>query len=50
MRCPGRDRRDLTVSYHKCPGCGHMVEMFSDELRARCSKCGTVVYKEQVPG
>jgi ribosomal protein S27AE len=48
-RCPGQDGRSLKVSLHKCPDCGDEVEMFSDEVRAKCRKCGTVVYKESVP-
>lgn len=49
MKCPGQDMRNLRVSLHKCPNCGHEVEIFSDETRVRCPKCKTMVYKEQVP-
>ncbi len=49
IRCPGQDIRNLRVSLHKCPGCGAEVEIFSDELRAKCQKCGTYVHKEKVP-
>lgn len=49
IKCPGSDIRNLRISVHKCPNCGHEVEIFSDEIRAKCSKCGTYVYKEQVP-
>lgn len=48
-RCPGQDMRNLRVSVHKCPNCGAEVEMFSDEIRVRCQKCHTPVYREQVP-
>jgi NADH pyrophosphatase NudC (nudix superfamily) len=48
-KCPGQDFRNLRVSLHKCPGCGAEVEIFSDEIRARCQKCGEMVYKEKVP-
>jgi rRNA maturation protein Nop10 len=47
--CPGQDGRRLTVSLHKCPNCGNEVEIFSDEMRVKCRKCGTYVHKEQVP-
>ena len=47
--CPGQDMRKLTVSYHPCPKCQKPVEFFSDEIRARCPHCKTVVHKEQVP-
>lgn len=49
MKCPGQDRRDIKASLHPCPACGHMVEMFSDEMHARCRKCGAKVEKESVP-
>ena len=49
MKCPGQDMRNLRVSLHKCPACGAEVEMFSDELKVKCPKCGEKVYKEKVP-
>jgi NADH pyrophosphatase NudC (nudix superfamily) len=48
-RCPGQDMRNLRVSLHKCPNCGAEVEMFSDEIKVKCHKCGAKVYREQVP-
>ena len=47
--CPGQDGRKLKVSLHKCPDCGSEVEIFSDETRIKCRKCGNYVYKENVP-
>ncbi len=49
MRCPGQDMRNLRVSIYKCPGCGADVELFSDEMRIKCQKCGTEVRRDQVP-
>jgi DNA-directed RNA polymerase subunit RPC12/RpoP len=49
MRCPGSDSRNLRVSLHKCPTCGADVEIFSDESRVRCQKCGEIVQKEKTP-
>ena len=49
MKCPGQDMRNLRVSLHKCPNCGAEVEIFSDELKVKCHKCGENVYKEKVP-
>ncbi len=46
-KCPGQDSRKLSVSIHKCPNCGNEVELFSDELRTKCHKCGQTVYREQ---
>ena len=48
-KCPGQDMRNLRAAMYKCPNCGNEVEMFSDELRIKCRKCGQYVYKEQVP-
>ncbi|MBU1614596.1 phosphohydrolase [bacterium] len=48
-KCPGQDSRRLTAALYKCPECGEMVEMFSDELKRRCPKCKAVVHKENVP-
>ena len=47
--CPGRDFRNLSVSYHPCPNCGKPVEFFSDEMRVRCPACKTLVVKENAP-
>jgi ssDNA-binding Zn-finger/Zn-ribbon topoisomerase 1 len=47
--CPGQDGRDLKVSLHPCPSCGAEVEMFSDEIRAKCHVCGNYVCKESIP-
>ena len=49
IRCPGQDMRNLRISLHKCPNCGAEVEIFSDELRVKCQKCGKYVYKEKTP-
>ena len=48
-RCPGQDTRNLRVSVHKCPNCGAEVEIFSDEIKVKCQKCGTKVYRERLP-
>lgn len=49
FRCPGRDSQKLRVELHKCPGCGAEVEIFSDEGRIKCHKCGGFVYREKAP-
>lgn len=48
-RCPGFSRSVLPQTFEvKCPGCGRVLEFFSDETKRRC-KCGRVVYRESVP-
>ena len=48
--CPGAIRiKEPTPEDVKCPNCGAEVEIFSDELRVRCQKCGTMVYREETP-
>ncbi len=48
-KCPGQDSRKLRVALYKCPNCGADVEIFSDELRIKCRKCGQYVYREKTP-
>jgi ribosomal protein S27AE len=48
-KCPGQDTRKLRVELHKCPKCGAEVEIFSDESRIKCQKCGTIVFREKIP-
>lgn len=48
-RCPGQDGRNLRVALYKCPNCGADVEVFSDEIKVRCRKCGQNVYREKIP-
>jgi len=48
-QCPGQDMRKLRVELYKCPNCGAEVEIFSDELKVKCHKCGQKVYKEKMP-
>jgi len=46
--CPGQEGRNLQVEVFKCPGCGADVEIFTDEMRFRCRKCGTMVVRKEV--
>ncbi|MEN8614681.1 phosphohydrolase [Dehalogenimonas sp. THU2] len=48
-KCPGQDFRKLRVELHRCPKCRSAVEIFSDEIRVRCQKCGEPVYREKAP-
>jgi DNA-directed RNA polymerase subunit RPC12/RpoP len=49
MQCPGQDSRWLSAELYKCPDCGHEVEMFSNETKVKCDKCGSWVHKEKLP-
>ena len=49
FKCPGQDSRKLRVELYKCPGCGAEVEIFSDEARVKCHKCGEFVHREKAP-
>jgi hypothetical protein len=46
--CPGR--RSVSVSSVEviCPDCGAHLEMFSDEVKARC-RCGKTILREALP-
>ena len=48
-KCPGQDSKNLRSAVYKCPSCGDFVEIFSDEARFRCKKCGQYVYREKAP-
>lgn len=47
-RCPGTEGRNLRIEIFKCPSCGADVELFSDEMRFRCRKCGTMVVRKEI--
>lgn len=48
-KCPGQDTRNLRVELYKCPKCDAEVEIFSDETRVKCQKCGEIIYREKLP-
>ena len=48
-RCPGQDSRKLTAEVLICPQCRAEVEIFSDEVRVTCAKCGEVVRRKKMP-
>lgn len=48
-KCPGQDTMKLRVEVYRCPGCQGEVEIFSDETRVKCQKCGTMVFRERLP-
>lgn len=48
QKCPGQDFRNLRVQIYKCPSCGADVEIFSNETKVKCHKCGTMAYKDKL--
>lgn len=49
MKCPGIDSRYLRAKTIKCDNCGYKVEIFSDEMRAKCHKCKKYVQRKNMP-
>ncbi|MDP2181514.1 MAG: phosphohydrolase [Actinomycetota bacterium] len=47
--CPGSDGRYITTDDVRCPECATMVELFSDEQRRKCPKCGARVTRKVAP-
>ena len=46
--CPGAiNIREVNPEDITCPQCGSEVEIWSDELTARCSHCGAAISREQ---
>jgi len=49
-KCPGAANiRTPIPSCKKCPECGEEVEIWSDELKTKCTNCGATVFREDVP-
>lgn len=48
--CPGAiNIREATPEDIDCPQCGAEVEIWSDELSAKCPQCAAGVSREQIP-
>jgi ribosomal protein S27AE len=46
-RCPGAANiQTPTLSIKKCPQCGDEVEIFSNDLRVSCDRCGFAIYND----
>ena len=45
--CPGAaNLRTPTLAIKKCPQCGGEVKLFSNDISAKCCRCGLVVYND----
>lgn len=48
-KCPGQDKRNVLAETLRCPECGYAIELFSDEIRARCPRCRKETSREILP-
>ena len=48
--CFGATRiKEPIPEFFKCPSCGAVVEIWTNENSRRCRKCGQMVFREQLP-
>lgn len=46
-RCPGADEiKRPRPEYFKCPSCGSEVEIWTDEIKGTCQRCGETVSRK----
>jgi len=48
-KCPGQDTRKRSAENIRCRACGYIAEIFSDEVKLKCPKCGNLIYKGRLP-
>lgn len=49
LKCPGRlANSNLDTTLIPCPECGHVVELFGDEIKVHCH-CGHWVFRDALP-
>ncbi len=48
-KCPGQDTRNIKAEIIDCPNCNYQVEIFSDEIKAKCPKCKNLICPERLP-
>lgn len=48
-KCPGQDSRNIKVETLICPGCGYILEIFSDEIKVRCPRCKSLACRDRLP-
>jgi len=48
-KCPGQDRRKASVENIVCPSCGYIAEIFSDEIKVKCSRCNNFISRVRLP-
>ncbi len=48
-KCPGQDSRKAEAESITCINCGYVTEIFSDEIKVKCSECKNLIYKQRLP-
>ncbi|MBI4981551.1 MAG: phosphohydrolase [Candidatus Omnitrophica bacterium] len=49
FKCPGQDDRNLKSENIVCSQCGYKAEIFSDEVKVKCAKCGNLICRKRLP-
>lgn len=49
LKCPGQDKRNIKAEIIKCLHCGYEIEIFSDEMKARCPACKGLTCRARLP-
>ncbi len=50
IRCPGSSTIITPIpTLKECPNCKEEVEIWSNELKGKCRRCSTVIFKEDIP-
>ncbi len=48
--CPGNDKvKQPYPEELPCPGCGFVLEMWTDEVKAHCPRCNTLITRKAAP-
>jgi DNA-directed RNA polymerase subunit RPC12/RpoP len=45
-KCPGSEKRNIKPEEIKCPFCGEILEIFSDEIRVWCPNCKKYIFRK----
>jgi hypothetical protein len=48
-KCPGQDACKIQAESVKCPECGYVAEIFTDEVKVKCCQCRSFIYRSRLP-
>jgi len=48
-KCPGQNLSKVSTEEIVCNNCGYAVEIFTDEVKARCWQCNKYVFRKRLP-